>query len=55
MNRKERKNKKNDNNLIKKLYSIIVKYLPNLLTIFDIYLILGIKVYNLYNEKYLYY
>lgn len=35
MNRKERRNLRKDKNLIKELYSIIVKYLPNLLTMFD--------------------
>ena len=35
MNRKERRNLKNDKNLVKELYSIIVKYLPELLTMFD--------------------
>lgn len=34
MNRKERRNLKKDKNLVKELYSIIVKYLPELLTMF---------------------
>lgn len=35
MNRKERRELKKNKNLIKELYSIIVKYLPELLTMFD--------------------
>ena len=35
MNRKERRNLKKDKNLVKELYSIIAKYLPELLTMFD--------------------
>lgn len=35
MNRKERRELKKDKNLIKELYSIIVKYLPELLTMFN--------------------
>lgn len=35
MNRKERRNLRKDKNLIKELYSIIVKYLPDLLTMFN--------------------
>lgn len=35
MNRKERRNLRKDKNLVKELYSIIVKYLPDLLTMFD--------------------
>lgn len=34
MNRKERRELRKDKNLIKELYSIIVKYLPNLLDMF---------------------
>ena len=35
MNRKERRNLRKDKDLIKELYSIINKYLPNLLDMFD--------------------
>ena len=35
MNRKERRNLRKDKNLVKELYSIIVKYLPDLLTMFN--------------------
>ena len=35
MSRKQRRKLRKDKNLVKKLYSIIVKYLPNLLTIFN--------------------
>src|SRR5574344_844603 len=35
MNRKERRNLRKDKNLIIELYSIINKYLPNLLNMFD--------------------
>lgn len=35
MNRMERRNLRKDKNLIKELYSIIVKYVPNLLTMFN--------------------
>lgn len=35
MNRKERRNLRKDKNLIKELYSIIVKYLPDLFTMFN--------------------
>ena len=35
MNRKMRRNLRKDKNLIKELYSIIVKYLPVLLNMFD--------------------
>ena len=35
MNRMERRNLRKDKNLIKELYSIIVKYIPNLLTMFN--------------------
>lgn len=35
MNRKDRRELKKDKNLVKELYSIIVKYLPELLTMFD--------------------
>ncbi len=35
MNRKERRNLRKDKNLVKELYSIISKYLPKLLTLFD--------------------
>ena len=35
MNRKERRKLRKDKDLIKELYSIIVKYLPKLLDMFD--------------------
>lgn len=35
MNRKERRNLRKDKDLIKELYSIIVKYLPKLLDMFE--------------------
>ena len=35
MNRKMKKELRKDKNLIKELYSIIVKYLPGLLNMFD--------------------
>lgn len=35
MNRKERRKLRKDKNLIKELYSIIVKYLPGLLNMFE--------------------
>lgn len=35
MNRKQRRKLRKDKNLVKELYSIRVKYLPNLLTIFN--------------------
>ena len=35
MNRKERRNLRKDKDLVKELYSIITKYLPNLFTMFD--------------------
>ena len=35
MNRKERRNLRKDKNLVKELYSIICKYLPELLNMFD--------------------
>lgn len=35
MNRKERRNLRKDKDLVRELYSIINKYLPNLLDMFD--------------------
>lgn len=35
MNRKERRELRKDKDLIKELYSIILKYLPNLLNMFE--------------------
>ena len=51
MNRKERRELKKDKNLIKELYAIIVKYLPNLLTMFENLTDIRNQSYTTYNMK----
>ena len=51
MNRKERRELKKDKNLIKELYAIIVKYLPDLLTMFNNLTDTRNKSYTTYNMK----
>lgn len=51
MNRKERRNLRKDKNLVKELYSIINKYLPKLLDMFDNLTDVRNKSYITYNMK----
>ena len=51
MNRKERRNLKKDKDLIKELYSIIVKYLPKLLDMFESLTDIRNKSYVTYKMK----
>lgn len=51
MNRKERRNLRKDKNLVKELYSIIVKYFPDLLNKFDELSDIRNKSYITYNMK----
>ena len=51
MNRKERRDLRKDKNLVKELYSIIVKYFPDLLNKFDELSDIRNKSYITYNMK----